>query len=447
MDNSKQQLVDFIKSQLSAGTPEPTLTSVLKAQGWTDADCSEALQIVKSTNQSIPPAPASPSIPGNITGAPITNPVQTNASSGSSPLKGVAMFVVILLIVLLGGGGAWGYFNYVAPDPQKTVNKSLSNLVSSIQDKGLFESRSSVEVEVRGNIPQLQSGESTMNIGFDGRSAVDVKNNKMSADLSFNMNLDAGPSMNVNIDGSDFISIVSTGDRQYFKINKIPTGLTPYTSMLVTPDQMDFIENEVINKWIMIDGEQLETLSTIAPNSGFESLATSLNNRSNTATSSMSIIQDLLDANVIVVVEVLPSETIDGQSAFHYKVKIDKEGLKNFVSVTGEKNGVDQAEIDSLKADIDEAFEQFEKELLANGLKVDFDIYISRFSKVPIKFAVNVDASNMKDLESSGVDKATVVIDGSYSFPSSLNIEEPRSYDTMLNMITKIGLVFGPTEK
>ena len=90
-----QQLLDFIKQQLSSGSTKEKISSDLLANGWTAQDVQEgfnALTIPATPVSSVPSTPATPSF------------VQKKSHSG------MKIFFTVLVLFLLAGGASAYYF-------------------------------------------------------------------------------------------------------------------------------------------------------------------------------------------------------------------------------------------------------------------------------------------------------------------------------------------------
>lgn len=479
-----QQLLDFIKNQVQLGAPRDQIKSVLIQNGWTASDVDSAFLALEmpptrpmapasapaATPVVAPVTPATPatpvSQPVSMPATPITQPVAQAApvfsgnsfvgtgaassitikSSSGSGKKFIVGIIIAIIVVVIGGAGAWAYFNYVAPDPQTTINNSLGNLFNVAIQKGIVDGKGSLELKVSGNLPQNSSGLSTLDFTANSDVLSDLQAKKSSMNLSFSLALNAGPMLNANVNGQNFFSAIFANNKEYLKF-ELPSGLEQYASMSVTPEQLTFAKNEVFGKWIEIDKEQLLTLSQMAGGSSFASTATSFGSDPN-STTTIAMVKAFTDSNIFTVDQVMPSDTINGQSVFHYKVKLDKTGFTNFALAAAKISGNGQypqgVTEQQIRDSIDQSFTQYDK-MLSSGVKIDFDIYVERFSKMPVKMTLNIDASNQPELKQSGVISATLNASGSYDFPTSSNITEPTSFTTLIDLFTKIGMAFGPS--
>jgi hypothetical protein len=467
-----KQLTDFITNQLKAGVSRDQIKNSLIQNGWTSADVemaflnvgaipssnpvplSPSFRDAASASPATPATPASPTsqnsgfVGGMQNGSQNTSQggMDTNSFGKGSNMRLWLGIAIAVLVVFLGGAGTWAYFSYVSPNPQATIDKSLTNLADQIDQKGFIATANSVDFRGSGNLPQNPGNKSTANFHAGFKTLANIKSGKMSSDLSFSLFVNAGPTMTLNIDGQDFLSLVYTTDKQYIRLNKIPTGLMEKLSpmLMLQPNVMDFINKEIVSKWIEVDQEQLQNLSkagsSAATLAGFYSLPKV--NMSNIN----SVMRALADSKAIVIDQVLPSATIDGQGAFHYRVKFDKVGLTNFFIATAKilgdgklPSGVDEQ---SIKDGVDRLFTQADS-LAKSGTKISTDLYVGRFSKMPVKLSVNIDASNDTQMKSSGADTAVANFDTSFDSPASTDVVEPTSFTTVTDLLFRVGIFFG----
>jgi len=117
------QLLGYIKQQLSINISREVIVNNLKSQGWTDADLNEAFLAIGSVT---PPTP--------IPVSPIVSPMAPKV------VKSNKVLLIVLMLILLGGGSAVGYFFYlkpnivksiVVPDTENTVENQEVNQTSS----------------------------------------------------------------------------------------------------------------------------------------------------------------------------------------------------------------------------------------------------------------------------------------------------------------------------
>ncbi|HTE48930.1 MAG TPA: hypothetical protein VK675_03430 [Candidatus Paceibacterota bacterium] len=119
------QLVNYIRQQLSLSVSKEKITSDLKSQGWTDTEVSEAFSAIVPVAPASSPdsSMASPAIPNVI---PMQQAQYASYFSNMTPHKSkkILTFIVILILLCSAGGGAYIYFNKKSTSPS---SENISN--------------------------------------------------------------------------------------------------------------------------------------------------------------------------------------------------------------------------------------------------------------------------------------------------------------------------------
>ena len=141
-----QQLLDFIKLQLSKGLDKETITKELLGGGWAEADIQEGFNTVNIpvVNQTINPVINNPVVSS------INNPILTHVPNHSG--KKVAFIIVALFVI---AGGASGYFFRNDIPVIKDLIKS-KNIVSINEIKQEENTQSQIQKEEQ---PLVQIGQ------------------------------------------------------------------------------------------------------------------------------------------------------------------------------------------------------------------------------------------------------------------------------------------------
>src|SRR3989344_2432179 len=173
------QLVGYIRQQLSLKVSKEVITGNLKKAGWTDADLSEAFAIVAPTPtlMSVPVSPIASTLTPNIY---------------NQPAKSKKIFPVICVVLLLGalGSGAYAYYS--------GFFVSLPSLTSEAIDSARATTTGSYDVTLNIDLSEMKditSGLSQMlapgiisnQISLTGKGSYDVTDsqNKKSASNIF----------------------------------------------------------------------------------------------------------------------------------------------------------------------------------------------------------------------------------------------------------------------
>ena len=427
-----QQIIEYISGQLKLGVSQSVIRTALMQNGWLPSDVDAAFAALRPVQTVTPPAPPAPSFnqqPISAQPNPIVNKGSQVVYVNSSPKGGRKAFVIVIsILILLGlcGGTVWAYMNFISPDPQQTVNKSMSKLADAIE-KGYFDNTGTIEIKGDGISPTM--GSVSLDVNGSANFQGDIKNNKSSGKISLNAKANyAGIAFNVS--GDDFLDAYMSGNSIFVRLNKIPSGLEMFTRSI--QPQIDMINKEVVGKWIKIDKEQLAKLQQAS--SGNVSASLSYTNNVN-ASSTGILLKALSTSNIYDVVQTLPSENLNGKSVFHYKIKLDKVGLTNFVVAVSA--GTKDVNVDNIGKNIDNALTTLDQA----GIKLDMDLWVERYSKLPAKFTLGVDLGSVPQFKMSGINNLVVTLGTSYNFPSTLNLVEPESSVNLSDLLNSLGMV------
>ena len=446
-----QQLIDYIKGEIVKGVSKDQIKATLIQNSWLPTDVDEAFKLIDATPKVFSGAVIDPSLNQPQVQPQFVSQAQSqfqnqNATSIQSPnsssnKKVIVSLVIVAAVVILGGVGAWAYFKLVPPNPQAVMNKAITNLAIQINQKGLMNVVSNLNVKGDGNIPQNPSGLSTVSLDASANIQSDLNAKKASTGLSFNVVVNAGPMMSVNVDGTNFLDLVTSNNKFYFRLNKIPSGLDSYIAMLGQPDLINFVRSYVVSKWIEVDQDQLSLLNK---NGQFQFPTYIPSSQQLSPEQVKTISTALSDANILVVDKTLPDDLINSQSVFHYKVKIDRVALTNFyvkvfniMNVGQNQSGMTEQ---SLRASIDQMFTQYDT-MIKDGVVMSSDMYIAKDTNMPVKFALTVDLGNYAPAKSSGVHSLTITAGASYDYSTPVNIAEPTNYVTAIDMFARLGMM------
>ena len=433
-----QQIIDYINEQLKLGVPQGTIKTALMQNGWLPSDVDAAFATLSPVQVSnlVPPI------------QPVGQQPNQTINTGSQVMYGnpspkghgkiVVSIVSVLIFLGISAGAVWAYMNFVSPDPQQTVNKSMSKLVDAIE-KGYLDNTATVEINGEGTVPEAGN----VKVDFNGSANVksDIKDGKSSGSISMNVKATL-MGMNFNVDEAGFIDVFVSNGALFVRLNKIPSGAEVFTRSM--QPQVDFVNKEIVGKWIKIDQEQLAKLQQY--NSSGVSSSLSYANSINASTTEL-ILKALASSNIYDVVQTLPSDTVDGKSVFHYKIAFNKDGLTNFMlayaSSTSQIVINDAVKVSARKV-IDDMFSKLDQ----MGFKLDMDIWVERYSKLPVKFTIGMDVSNAPEIQAMGWRKFAMIFGTTYAFPSTLNLVEPESsvnFTDILNSLSNSGLLATPS--
>jgi hypothetical protein len=300
------QLLAYIREQLSLNISKEEISASLRGTGWSDADISEAFEAIapKSSVMS-EPQPA------------FVEPVHKS--------KKIFFIIAAIVVLLLAGGGAYAYYSGTFVSLPVLASKAITNARASTS--ATYDTTVTVDFSemssATNDMAQLFSTTSnklsvTAKGSYDGS---DPKNLKSDAVISFTMgSFSAGAEIRV------------LNDTLYGVLTKAPTiAFFPVLSAYE-------------NKWFSVPyksenghvaSNPVTSLSPIDPNVT-DQLTTEQKDH---------IYKMSQDAHFIKMVKKLPLETIGGELSYHFIFDLDREGiraylesLKAYVNTIGKDN-------------------------------------------------------------------------------------------------------------
>lgn len=299
------QLLVYVRQQLSINVGKEIITANLKSGGWTDADINEVFAAIGPSVTPPAPAPVSPIV------SPITpnlnqNQVQTAQTDFSSVIqpksKGKKILAIILGLILLGGAGvgAYAYYSGFFVSFPNLVAESINNTRNT--KSGSYDIAVNVDLsELKdGNIQLSQSlfGPQKFSFSLKGSSDFsDSKNLKNSSVVSFDMapfSLEAELRLIENI--------------FYAKITKFPAVASLLTGGV-----------SYENKWLSFP---LNSIPVINANS-IDNLV--LKQQKDY------LYQMIQNAHFIKQTARFSSEVVGGESSFHFAFDLDRPGITAYL--------------------------------------------------------------------------------------------------------------------
>jgi len=115
-----QQLLDYIKQQLAAGTGKDAIQQALVGQGWSASDIAEAFAAPV-------PQPAPAAAPAAPQPAPATMaPLQTSISQPVTKSRShMMLWILILVLLIASAGGAAAYYYYFMMQPMPQLEQAV----------------------------------------------------------------------------------------------------------------------------------------------------------------------------------------------------------------------------------------------------------------------------------------------------------------------------------
>ncbi|MCX6751937.1 MAG: hypothetical protein NTZ87_00325 [Candidatus Nomurabacteria bacterium] len=363
------QLLGYVKSQLSLNMNKETIVANLKLGGWTDADINEAFSAVQP-NVVPTVTPASPFVSGatpNISG------IQTNLSPATTHSKNrkiIPAIIIIIILIIAGGAAGYAYYTGMFVSLQSLVTESVSgakNITSSkydvafnldfsgIKNTGLDSSLSSLGIDSK-------------KISFTVKGSYDISNLDNLKNSSV-LSLDIG---SISL-GGEFRMV---NNILYAELTKVP-NLSMLPSSMISPYQ---------NKWFSLPFKTInDEIATNSLGSSFSGVSIKNNL---TLEQKDHLYQMTKDAHLVKQIARLSPETIEGEYSYHYSFDLDREGLVSYLqSLTEYMKTIfaDNANLAGLPA--------FDPDSVTKGLDQvkDFkgEIWVGRSDKLLRKIAID----------------------------------------------------------
>ncbi len=297
---TRQELVDYIVSELTHGTSEAEIRNALGAAGWQEPDINENLNHARQHMLVAPHLPHKETKEKLVFLKRHTKPI-----------------VVMCLIGLLLAGAAFGAYKYVIPPPpEKVLHEALAAEFNSFD----FSGRITADVDTPDNILNLQAllPQEILDQIADKRVAGASTNIQFAMDIKGTIDAtdEQHPKTEIQIDLSSGIFTVGMevkviDEIVYLRLENIPKiteEITKYS-----------------NTWIKIDPVSL---------SKEYGLGINLQNAQPDLTDGQKKqLQELLTQTKFVSsITKLPNDTINGMTMYHYGLTIDRIALKNYLN-------------------------------------------------------------------------------------------------------------------
>ncbi len=418
------ELLDYIRQFLDAGQGADQIKKVLVGAGWSEADVDEAIKKLG--------APAAPGDVSDLPKASTSSALNSNISNqtSSQPRRfNKILFSAIVVVLVLLAGGAYAYYFYISPSPEvildkmvhnlKTIKTTRSETVLKVDYSGqdLFSARGSSS----GSLPTTGvKGKASLQVKVTATSDIkDEKNPRVAASFNVESGGDLVEVSNIRA-GVDLVVDQGVG---YLRLNTADFGMAGDIF-----DASSFTET-IKGKWIKVDLKELEAMG-----GGSYGLGESNNSSTNNQVNLEKITEIFKKHRFLKVGEVLPDEVVDGESAYHYRLKLDRDKLTDFIVELGNyvqnTSGTMRVSTDEVKKQMDNSFNFIDKYVSGSN----FDIWITKKDKLPKKVLLGAE---LKDTESDG--KLSLSLDVSYSgFNEPVEIKAPENAESIEDVFASI---------
>ena len=238
-----QQLLDFIKLQLSKGLDKETITKELLGGGWAEADIQEGFNTVNIpvVNQTINPVINNPVVSS------INNPILTHVPNHSG--KKVA-FIIVALFVIAGGASGYFFRNDI-PVIKDLIKSKTVTPTEEIKQTG--NTQTQIQKEEAVTPPPVQNQDVTVNEPIqESKTNVKIEDKKVGINNNLSQNTIKAGQKGASL---GFFKITNTGTITNLYINFYGTA-----NHDIAEDYYLYVDNKLIQKmWI----EDLKTRGNI----------------------------------------------------------------------------------------------------------------------------------------------------------------------------------------
>lgn len=370
------QLLDYIKQQLSLNISRETITSNLKSVGWTEEDISEAFRTIipLSTSVSVPSTPTiSPTISPGVSN--VAKPeIKTEFLKAKSKKGKVFAVILVLILLVLASGGAYAYYSGAFVSLPGLVSESIGNL--KVTTSATYDTTVSIDFS---GVQSLVSGVGQMlpGIGLTPSSKF-IITTKGSYDVS-----DKNNPKSLAVISADFGTLSLAAELRvlnstlYGELTKAPTiGFFPMFSSYE-------------NKWFSIplksENNQVANNSVgLLSVSSLSSVGTSILDKI-TPEQKDHLYQMFQNAHFVKTTQRFSPETINGVLSYHYGFDLDQAGISSYLQSLKEY-------VNTIGKD-DSVLSAFDPTPISKSLDnlKDFkgEIWIGRSDKLPYKIMFN----------------------------------------------------------
>ncbi|MES2971556.1 MAG: hypothetical protein V4702_04500 [Patescibacteria group bacterium] len=339
---------------------------------------------------------------------------QTNQTVNNKKKKLLLVSLVGAIIVLLGGG-AGAYFGVIVPNkPENVWKKALSNTADGY-DKLIEYSQKQKDIKgikAKGNLKLEGTAAGDGNIEattFEG-------NGKYKFDIGFagsRYELEALTTMPEGAKTPDL----------YFRVKGLKGigGLLQASPLAETGAQIENLDSQ----WIFVDHTLFDQLASTAGGPADAQLTDEDINAIARAIGEVNreyLLSDSPDKRVLTVAEQIGKEDRDGRSTYHYKVGLNKENLKKYLTALKEK--LKTTKIKDLASEqqyndfFDEMVKSIDKEAIDE--KDTADVWVDMKTKL-IRYVRFTDEKERENYVELGL-----LYNGGDEYPFVINVNAPK---------------------
>ncbi len=300
-----EQIIAYIRQQLSQNVSREGITTNLKGSGWVDEDITEAFNAL---SLAVAPTPTSSSTINNSTEQPFSPLSSTSPISKGKKIFGI---VGLFLLLCLAGGGAYAYYSGMFVSLPSLTTQAFEKARATTS--GGYDVTASVDFsEIKDMINLFPSPLNSKKLSVTVKGSYDSgdpDNFKSSTVIS----LDADPS-------SLAIEVRALDDVVYASMTKAPSGLDLFLPNISSYE----------NKWISFPYKSKDGEVVSNPLAPFSGISPGIINKL-TSEQKEQIYELSSKTSFIKMIERFSPETIGGESSYHFAFDLDREGIRSYL--------------------------------------------------------------------------------------------------------------------
>ena len=307
------QMLDYIKQQLSLKVSREVITANLKSSDWSDADINEAFAMTPSAPipVAIVPTASTPALAQPVNYFPQQSAVHKNKK----------IISIILVIILFCAAGALVYAYYTG------AFISLPSLTSQAIDGAKATTSATYDTTISIDFSEVKNMTSSLSLLLSPSLSANkiIVTAKGSYDVSDKNNMKSSSVISVDLGALSLgAEIRALNKTLYAEITKVPDAFSAGISMFV-PNFSSYV-----NKWFSFPLTSQNDQGMNNPLASLSPINTSLADKI-TPEQKDYLYKMFRDAHFIKAVKKLPPETITGELSYHFTFDLDRVGINSYL--------------------------------------------------------------------------------------------------------------------
>lgn len=337
-------------------------------------------------------------------------------------LPGKKLLALVAVVVVLGlGGSAFAYVNIMNSSPEKVLADALANTMTDLLDQKPYKMVSNIKFESK-------EASNPYSVAID----IDAKKVGENGEVGATVHVEAGKVFNLSVKGR----VIAEGTKTaYLKLDNLQKTVNDVVAMSPELEPMASKVRPLIQKidgrWIKVDEKSLVSYGVADSEKKVDECTEELNKFRISKADKKRVKEIFANNQFAIASEELPSESVDGDKSYHYKLDLNGDaGLrfaKDFVeleSFAAVKKACDIKQ-DSIDKALSDKKDNKDEEV---PLKPVLELWVSKKSRYPTKLKVS---ANDKELTMEQV--TTFKINA-----SDISIEIPKDSMTLDELKSEI---------